>query len=160
VVLAVLLAGCSAQGQDANAAPPASTTSTAPRATDLPTFDPATTVGGYAPGFPLDLLQAPADATVLASSAAPAQEPLVDVTLNLSSPRATRDVLKQVSKRLRKAGFEESGIDARSGLTAHKGFKRVTERRKGPIVETLLVGVLDEGDRRLVTLSGSVVVPD
>ncbi|MFD6137854.1 hypothetical protein ACFWEK_20970, partial [Isoptericola sp. NPDC060257] len=81
-------------------------------ASALPTFDPDTTVGGYADGFPEKLLGAPEDATVLASSATPGEGGLTDVTLNLATQRGTQDVIDQLAKRLRKAGFEESGTSS------------------------------------------------
>jgi hypothetical protein len=164
IAAAVVLAGCGAW-PGAPATDEASTdpapASAATEATALPTFDPGTAVGRYAPGFPIDLLRAPDDATVLASSAQRAAEgPLVEVTLNLATPSTARQVVEQLGRRLRKAGFEKSPTDAASGLTAQTAFTRTTERRKEPVVESLIVGVLDDGDRRLVTVSGSVVVTD
>ncbi len=123
----------------------------------LPTFDPATTVRGYAPDFPKDLLGAPDDATVLASSAIPGEGRLTEVTLNLATPRSTQQVIDQIAERLEDAGFEESDATTFSGLTAQTTFTRKKEHKK-PVVETVLLGVLDEGERRLVTVSGSVVV--
>ncbi|MFI2295249.1 hypothetical protein [Isoptericola sp. NPDC019571] len=132
-------------------------------ASALPTFDPDTTVGGYADGFPEKLLGAPEDATVLASSATPGEGGLTDVTLNLATQRGTQDVIDQLAERLRKAGFEESGTSSLSGLTAQTVFGRESTPRgkkkdAGPIVESVTLGVLDDGERRLVTVSGSVVV--
>jgi len=132
-------------------------------ATALPTFDPGTTVGGYAEGFPEKLLGAPRDATVLASSATPGEGDLTDVTLNLSTQRSTQEVIDQLAKRLRKAGFEESGTSSFSGLTAQTAFGRESTPKgkkndAGPVVESVTLGVLDDGERRLVTVSGSVVV--
>lgn len=121
----------------------------------LPTFAPGTAVGGYAPGFPRDLLGAPDDATVLASSVADGAGKLTDVTLNLSTQRSVQEALDQLAGPLRDAGFSESETAAFSGLTAHTTFTREA-KRDGP-VETVLLGVLDDGDRRLVTVSGSVV---
>ena len=131
-------------------------------ATALPTFDPDTTVGGYADGFPTKLLKAPRDATVLASSATAGGGALTDVTLNLSTPRSTQEVLDQLAKRLRKAGFEESGTSSFSGLTATTTFGRESTPKGAkddePVMESITLGVLDDGERRLVTVSGSVVV--
>lgn len=130
-------------------------------ATALPTFDPDTAVGGYAKGFPEDLLGAPEDATVLASSATPGDGALTDVTLNLSTTRSAQEVIDQLAKRLRKAGFEESGASTFSGLTAQTTFGRETaptgKKDADPVVESVTLGVLDDGERRLVTVSGSVV---
>ncbi|MEN5075214.1 hypothetical protein ABE437_15440 [Isoptericola cucumis] len=123
----------------------------------LPTFDPATTVGGYAPDFPKDLLGAPDDATVLASSAVPGDGRLTEVTLNLTTSRSAQQVIDQLAERLRDAGFEESASTTFSGLTAQTTFTRKQQHKK-PVLETVLLGVFDEGERRLVTVSGSLVV--
>lgn len=132
-------------------------------ASALPTFDPDTTVGGYADGFPEKLLGAPEDATVLASSATSGEGGLTDVTLNLATQRGTQEVIDQLAERLRKAGFEESGTSTLTGLTAQTTFGRETtpkgkKKDAGPVVESVTLGVLDDGERRLVTVSGSVVV--
>lgn len=132
-------------------------------ASALPTFDPDTTVGGYADGFPEKLLGAPEDATVLASSATSGEGGLTDVTLNLATQRGTQEVIDQLAKRLRKAGFEESGTSTLTGLTAQTTFGREStpkgkKKDAGPVVESVTLGVLDDGERRLVTVSGSVVV--
>ncbi|SKC72912.1 hypothetical protein [Krasilnikoviella flava] len=130
-------------------------------ASALPTFDPGTAVGGYAEGFPEKLLGAPEDATVLASSATPGDGALTDVTLNLSTTRSTQEVIDQLAKRLGKEGFEESGTSTFSGLTAQTTFGREStpkgKKDADPVLESVTLGVLDDGDRRLVTVSGSVV---
>jgi len=130
----------------------------------LPTFDPDTAVGGYAPGFPEKLLGAPPDATVLASSATPGAGRLTDVTLNLSTTRSTQEVIDQLAKRLHKAGFTQSETGTLTGLTAQTTFGRETTPKPkkgakdaGPVVESVTLGVLDDGERRLVTVSGSVL---
>jgi hypothetical protein len=123
--------------------------------TALPTFDDASTVGGYAPGFPVDLLAGPTDATVLASSALP-RDGLVDVSLNLSTTLGARKVVRQYAKHLEAAGFtrvEQPGV---SGLTERTVFTRTTGKKKTPVVESVQVGVLDDGESRLVTVSGTV----
>jgi hypothetical protein len=129
----------------------------------LPSYDPATTVAGYAPDFPRDLLAAPEDATVVASSAAPGTAPLTDVTLNLTTRRTADEVLAQLAQQLEGHGFARADTRAETGLTAQTAFTRRTDgadRAGDPLVETLLVGVLDDGAQRLVTVSGSVVVPE
>ncbi len=160
VVLCLGLAACERAPGDV--AVPTEAASAAPgpeQPTALPTFDPATTVGDYAPGFPLDLLAAPEGATVLASSARPADGGLVDVTLNLASPRSAQQVIDDLAARLDDAGFEESETGAATGLTAQTAFSRRSEHEDGTRVETLFVGVIDDGDRRLATISGSVAAP-
>jgi len=164
VVVAVAVTGCGTWPGVPGAGTPTHGSSASPSASEitaLPTFDPATAVGRYAPGFPMSLLRAPDDATVLASSARPAaQGPLTEITLNLTTPSTARQVVEQFGKRLRKAGFEQSETDGRSGLTVQRAYTRTAERRKQPLVESVIVGVLDDGDRRLVTVSGSVLVKD
>lgn len=124
----------------------------------LPTFDPTTTVGTYAEGFPRDLLGAPDDATVLASSATPTDGRLTDVTLNLATSRSTQEAIDQLAGKLLDEGFDESPSAAFSGLTAQTTYTR-TKKAEKPVTETVLLGVLDTGDQRLVTVSGSVLVP-
>ncbi|PFG43479.1 hypothetical protein ATJ88_2176 [Isoptericola jiangsuensis] len=153
VALAPVLVGCqpsAAPSPDAAAPSPAASSPTA-----LPTFDAASTVGGYAPGFPVDLLAGPDDATVLASSAAP-RDGLVDVSLNLATGLGTRKIVRQYAERLDAAGFEEAGGGDGSALAAQTVFTRTTTRKKATVVESVHVGVLDDGERRLVTVSGTV----
>ncbi len=160
VVLGLGLTGCErAPGDVARPAPVASAAPGPEQPTALPTYDPATTVGDYAPGFPLDLLAAPDDATVLASSARPTDDGLVEVTLNLASRRSAQQVIDDLAARLDEAGFSESEVDGATGLTAQTAFSRRSEHDGGTRVETLFVGVLDDGDRRLATISGSVAAP-
>ncbi|QAY62907.1 hypothetical protein ET495_06230 [Xylanimonas allomyrinae] len=125
---------------------------------DLPTFDASSAVGGYAEGFPRSLLEAPDDASIIASSAGQADGGLTRVSLSLSTPRTADDVLAQLGGPLATNGFTETP-QAPSGLTAQTAWTRRTERPEGPLVETLLIGVLDEGDHRLVSVSGTVLAP-
>ena len=130
-----------------------------PPVTDLPTFDPRSAVGGLAPGFPADLLPPPPDATVLASSAEPTEAGLTTVSLSLTSPHPVADVLAQLAAPLAAAGFTETAPQAASALTAQTAWTRQTPRPEGVLIETLLVGVLDDGDVRRVSVSGTVQVP-
>ncbi|WP_402464792.1 hypothetical protein [Isoptericola aurantiacus] len=125
----------------------------------LPSFDPSSAVAQYATGFPVDLLRAPDGATVLASSATPAQGPLVDFSLNLATTASTQEVVDDYATRLDGKGFAESESVDVSGLDAQTAFSR-TRPGKNPHVETVIIGVLDDGDRRLVSLSGTVRAPD
>jgi hypothetical protein len=123
--------------------------------TDLPTFDTSTAVGELAEGFPQDLVPLPPEAELIASSAETANG-LVRISLNASSPHTTEEVMAEVGAPLAVAGFTQETPDATSGLTALTAWTRRTDRPEGPIVETLLVGVLDDGVRRLVSVSGTV----
>lgn len=130
-----------------------------PPVTDLPTFDARTAVGEHAPGFPADLLPTPPDATVLASSAQPGDDGLTTVSLSLTSPHPTADVLAQLGGPLAAAGFAETAPQASSALTAQTAWTRRTPEGDGVTVETLLIGVLDDGELRHVSVSGTVQVP-
>jgi hypothetical protein len=125
----------------------------------LPAYDPGSRVGGYAEGFPRALLEAPPEATVVASSAVPGDDGLVQVSLNLSFPASAKKVLAQVGRPLEAHGFVKTTPHAMTGLTAQTAWTRRTTGTSGSQVETLLVGVLDDGDRRLVSISGSVRAP-
>ena len=127
--------------------------------TDLPTFDSTSAVGEYADGFPQDLLPLPEGSELVASSAQPVAEGLARISLNLTSARTTDEVLADVGAPLAAAGFAESTPAATSGLTALRAWTRRTDSSEGPLIETLLVGVLDDGARRLVSVSGTVQVP-
>lgn len=127
--------------------------------TALPSFDPSSAVGDYAKGFPRDLVPAPPDATIVASSAQPLEGGLTQISLNLSSTRATDEVLAQIGEPLAAAGFAQTQPQALSGLTAQTAWTRQTARPEGLLVETLLLGVLDDGAARLVSISGNVQAP-
>lgn len=155
-VLVLLLAGCggplAATGSTPTADPaPADTPGT------LPTFGDGTAVGEVVAGFPADLLPVPEDAEVLASAVTPTDGPLVRVSLSLTTPRAPAEVVDQLAGPLAAAGFTRSDPGAPTGLTAQAGFARRTPVDGTEVSESLLVGVLDAGDRRLVTVSGQVV---
>ncbi|MFD7024543.1 hypothetical protein [Promicromonospora sukumoe] len=137
--------------------------------TELPTFDPSSAVATYAQGFPADLFPMPEDATLLASSAqpAPASEgakkakavAMTQVTLNLSSSRKTDQVIKQAKQILTAQGFKQISAPDASGLTAQTAFLRITKGKSGEVQESLVVGVLDDGERRLCSISGTVRTP-
>ncbi|PUB23601.1 hypothetical protein C8K30_111199 [Promicromonospora sp. AC04] len=135
---------------------------------DLPTFDPSSAVGTYAQGFPTDLFPVPKDATLLASSAQPVPvpedatteaTPMTQVTLNLSSSRPTDQVIAQAEHILTSKGFKQIPAPESSGLTAQTAFLRITKEKSGEVQESLLVGVLDDGERRLCSISGTVRTP-
>lgn len=170
VLCAIAVSGCDAPAdstgtatRSADGGPVPSDGSTAvPEAgtpTSLPSFDPATAVGGYAPGFPTDLLAAPEGSTVLASSATPTEGDLVEISLNLATELSTQEVIDRYAERLDEAGFGESETVDVSALTVQTAYTR-SKGKKKPRVETILIGVLDESDRRLVSLSGSVRAKD
>ncbi|MFI9487946.1 hypothetical protein ACIG47_16280 [Promicromonospora sp. NPDC052451] len=134
--------------------------------TELPTFDPSSAVATYADGFPADLFPIPEGATLLASSARPvttgaraAGPPMTQVTLNLSSQLPAKKVVEQARKILLDQGFRQISAPESSGLTAQTAFLRITRAKSGEVQESLVVGVLDDGDRRLASISGTVRTP-
>jgi hypothetical protein len=138
---------------------------------ELPTFDPSSAVATYAEGFPEDLFPMPEGATLLASSASPAPAPentkdskaepvpMTQVTLNLASGLSTKKVVAQAKQILVGQGFEQIAAPESSGLTAQTAFRRVSRTKAGEIQESLIVGVLDDGKRRLASISGTVRTP-
>jgi hypothetical protein len=138
---------------------------------ELPTFDPSSAVATYAEGFPKDLFPMPEGATLLASSASPAPAPentkdskvkpvpMTQVTLNLASRLSTKKVVDQAKRILVGQGFKQIAAPESSGLTAQTAFRRVSRTKAGEIQESLVVGVLDDGKRRLASISGTVRTP-
>jgi hypothetical protein len=136
--------------------------------TELPTFDPSSAVGTYAQGFPADLFPVPRGATLLASSAQPVpapkdsrtkSTPMTQVTLNLASSLPAKKVVEQAASILVDQGFEQIAASDSTGLTEQTAFVRVSSTNAGEVQESLVVGVLDDGDRRLATISGTVRTP-
>lgn len=148
---------------------------------ELPTFDPSSAVATYAEGFPKDLFPMPEGATLLASSASPAPAPaspapaspapestagskakpvpMTQVTLNLASRLSTQKVVAQAEQILVGQGFKQIAAPESSGLTAQTAFRRISRTKAGEIQESLVVGVLDDGKRRLASISGTVRTP-
>lgn len=138
---------------------------------ELPTFDPSSAVATYAEGFPADLFPMPEGATLLASSATPVPAPedtkgseakgvpMTQVTLNLASGLPTKKVVDQAEQILVDQGFKQIAAPESSGLTAQTAFLRVSRTKAGEVQESLVVGVLDDGERRLASISGTVRTP-
>ncbi|WP_275001613.1 hypothetical protein [Promicromonospora iranensis] len=179
VGLALATAGCgTGAGPGASAAITESTPE--PRAAvsggpaELPTFDPSSAVAIYAEGFPTDLFPMPEGATLLASSASPVPAPkdsknskdskasgvpMTQVTLNLASSLPAKKVVAQAKQILVEQGFKQIAAPESSGLTAQTAFLRVSRSKSGEVQESLVVGVLDDGERRLASISGTVRTP-
>jgi hypothetical protein len=176
VGLALATAGCgtgteppaSATTAERSPEPRTGASAAADGATELPTFDPASAVGTYAQGFPPDLFPVPKGATLLASSAQPApapkdsktkSTPMTQVTLNLASSLPAKKVVEQARTILVGQGFKQISAPESSGLTEQTAFLRVTRTKTGEVQESLVVGVLDDGGRRLASISGTVRTP-
>lgn len=173
VALAFATAGCGT-GSEPEAAAATAESTPEPQAAvsggpaELPTFDPSSAVATYAEGFPAELFPMPKGATLLASSAAPAPAPkdakakavaMTQVTLNLASNLPTKKVVEQATQILVDQGFKQISAPESSGLTAQTAFLRVTRTKSGEVQESLVVGVLDDGERRLASISGTVRTP-
>jgi len=156
-VAAAMLAACS-PSEPATLEPSASASllvDPAPSPTDSLLAAPtatAATVGGLAPGFPSALLPVPDDATVLLSSAEPVPDSdLVTISLNLRSDASAKALLAAVGKPLEKAGFTRSDPDEKEPeLAVQASFTRHDGK------EHVLLGILDSGGTRTLTLSGQV----
>ncbi|MBL0886570.1 hypothetical protein [Myceligenerans indicum] len=138
---------------------PSASPSTPPTPEVLPSFDARSAVGDFAPGFPKNVVSVPDGAKLLATSAAPvagSKPETVQVTLNLSAKQSPEKLLAQITSILAENGFEALDAPAKSGLTAQSAFTRKTKVKKTTVNESLLVGVLKDGDRSLLTLSGTV----
>ena len=177
--LALATAGCGSGSAGAEPRTSGATAESTPEAraaasggpAELPTFDPSSAVATYAEGFPKDLFPMPEGATLLASSASPAPAPentkdskakpvpMTQVTLNLASGLSTKKVVAQAKQILVGQGFEQIAAPESSGLTAQTAFRRVSRTKAGEIQESLVVGVLDDGKRRLASISGTVRTP-
>ncbi|MBD5788229.1 hypothetical protein IF650_18880 [Cellulosimicrobium terreum] len=173
--LSGLLAGCGASGGDAVADPEPSVSASAPvddapadtpdgdapaglprsAATALPEFDARSSVGELAEGFPSDVVPVAPGSEVLASSAgAPGDDGLVPITLNLRTADSVEDVTDFYAGVLDDGGFTVSPSEEASALTALTTFVR-TGKSDEP-TQSVAVGVFDDDDERLVTISGLV----
>ncbi|MDR7384932.1 hypothetical protein [Promicromonospora iranensis] len=179
VGLALATGGC---GTEAGPGASATTTESTPEPraavssgpAELPTFDPSSAVATYAEGFPTELFPMPKGAILLASSASPVPAPkgakgsagskgkgvpMTQVTLNLASSLPAKKVVAQAKHILVEQGFKQIPAAESSGLTAQTAFLRVSRTKSGEVQESLVVGVLDDGERRLVSISGTVRTP-
>ncbi|QCB95261.1 hypothetical protein E5225_07455 [Cellulomonas shaoxiangyii] len=150
----VVLAACTG-----TTAPDASPTTTA-GATPTPSASESlltdqigghTAVGRLADAFPADLVPVPEGAEVLVSSAAPAADGAVEISLNLRTEQDTGGLLEAVRAPLVAAGFTESAPAVpEAGLAAQAAFARSDG------AELLVVGILDRDGTRTMTLGGTV----
>ncbi len=152
VLLAGTLGGC------ATSAPATlvGTTATEPSPTaseellvDQPAPDTAT--GRLADGFPTQLVAVPEGAEILVSSAKPAADGTVQISLNVRSEQDAAGLLEAVRASLLAAGFTESPPSQPDpSLAAQASFARSDG------AEFVLIGVLDRDGVRTMTLGGTV----
>ena len=112
------------------------------------TPDEHSAVGSLAEGFPTHLLPLPADAVLLVASAVPVGDADVqEVSLNLHTGTSVADLVALYRTSLTDAGFTEAtGPD--TDLAAALSFTRSGGD------ELVSIGILDEGERRTVTIGG------
>lgn len=114
------------------------------------TPDPHSEAGGLVAGFPSTLIPLPPDAVILVTSAAPVGNADVqEVSLNLHTTMTTTQVVQLYRTALTTAGFTE--VDStNSSLDADASFTRAGGD------ELVVLGVLDDGTSRTVTIGGRV----
>ena len=164
VALAVALTACDARADESSTpraedaqerAALAGDVAGAAGATPLPEYDVATTVGALAPGFPVDVVPVAPGSQVLASSARPAEDgETTVVTLNLRSDEPVDAIVAYYAETLGSAGFAVSPSTVPSALTSLTTFVRPAS--DDAPAQSVAVGVFDDEDERLVTISGQV----
>ncbi len=149
------LAGCAEETPVGGQTQAFGAATSGPPGTPLPEYDPSTQVGALAKGFPAKTIPVPEGAEILASSAGPtADGTLWSATLNVKSDRPTAEVAAFFAGRLAAAGFAPGPGRAAGGMSSMVTYVRQTS---GKPTESVLVGVLDDGTDRLVTVSARVV---
>ncbi len=157
--LVAAVPGCSSSAPAQRSAPPTADVLATPSAsaaeTLLPTAAPTgSTVGALAAGFPADLVVVPPGAEVLVSAAEPVPGgDLLRVSLNLRSAQDTAGLVEALRAPLLAAGFAETAATPEPGLAARTAFSR------GDGAELLVLGVLDTGTTRTLTVGGTVRAP-
>lgn len=112
---------------------------------------PDTATGRLAHGFPSKLVPVPKGAEVLVSSAQPAADGTMSISLNVRSQQDAAGLLAAVSAPLVAAGFVESPpAQPDPSLAAQASFARSDGK------EFVLVGILDRDGTRTMTLGGTV----
>ena len=112
---------------------------------------PDTATGTLAPGFPTQLVPVPAGAQILVSSARPAADGTVQISLNVRSTQDAAGLVQAIRTPLLAAGFTESPpAQPDPSLAAQASFARSDG------TEFVLVGVLDRDGQRTMTLGGTV----
>lgn len=129
-----------------------------PTATPLPAYDPHSTTGRLVDGFPADLVPVPPGAHVLASSAkVPDGTALHEVTLSLNCAESVEALGAFYAQAFTAQGFVAAPTTAPSGLTALGTYVR-PGAAGGPL-ETVVVGIYDDGTTRLVTVRAEIAPP-
>lgn len=131
----------------------------------VPEFATGSTAGALTAEFPTALVPQLADAEVLSSSADPTGDgTALEVSLSLRTTSSARSALSACAKTLAAHGFTKtsgklSGADA--GATFRRTSSKAAAEDVGETVLTdfVVVAVVDDGDDRLVTLSGQVPAP-
>lgn len=125
---------------------------------DSPTSEPTpsasptgVTAGKLAPGFPSSVLPLPRASQILLSSAVPAAGDAVTISLNLRSQATVAELTEHYDAALTEQQFallDDSATPA--GLAAQMKYARADGN------EILTIGILDDGDARVVTIGGQI----
>ncbi len=125
--------------------------------TSLPSYNPNSTVGDLSQGFPSTTIPVLPGAEVIASSAEPSTTTgQTRTTLNLRSTATVADLAGFYGKALTAQGFEVSPTSQPNAMASLVTYVRTPA---GKPTEAVVVGVFDEGEQRLVTISGNVATP-
>src|SRR5690625_2672738 len=105
-------------------------------------------VGELADNFPVELFPIKSDDEVLLSSLALTSQDQYSISLNVRTEMESSAALAAYEEALTSAGFEQVGTTRVEGMAVQETFTRAKE--------SLTVGVLDEGDARIVTIGGTI----
>ena len=121
----------------------------------IPAESRLTLAGSTNTGFPVDVVPVAPGSQVLASSARPAEDgETTVVTLNLRSDEPVDAIVAYYAETLGSAGFAVSPSTVPSALTSLTTFVRPAS--DDAPAQSVAVGVFDDEDERLVTISGQV----
>lgn len=110
--------------------------------------DTSVVVGELADNFPAELFPVGSDDEVLLSSLALTSADQYSVSLNVRTKKEISTALAAYEETLTSAGFEKVGTAKVEGMAVQETFARAKE--------SLTVGVLDEGDARIITIGGTI----
>jgi len=117
-----------------------------------PPVDSPVLIGDVDAQFPLEYFALGDDDEILLSSFKENSDGTATISLNARTPRATDDVISDVTKVLKDAGFDTTADVEVDGMAAQTTFTRASE--------TITIGVVDDVSTRLITIGGTVTEPE
>lgn len=112
--------------------------------------DTSVVVGELADNFPVELFPLKSSDEVLLSSLALTSQDQYSISLNVRTEMESSAALAAYEEALTSAGFDQVGTAKVEGMAVQETFTRAKE--------SLTVGVLDEGDARIVTIGGTILL--